>query len=259
MLAKTRHRLYILGLLFYKRAFKVVLFAALFAIIGNQGYTLVDKYHYNHAADSDFIDYYSFDVNNARAGEDVYFQVCRKHDQNYKYEGTLQVSVLRNADDQASTAAQVYSQPIGGTLNAGECENKVLRASTFVHTPGNYVMRFNVEIKVKYGYVKRGFKESNVYTIYPQPADVQQQIQYYQNIINNLQAQPTSPTSSQRSQPDSLKVPSGQTTPQSSTDTQPVVTPMIVGQPSPTNMTTNPTSPVLTCLPGLPLLGRLCL
>lgn len=175
---------------FKARAIPVLICGALFSIIGNQLYYAYDKHSYDVAPDSQFVDYYDFTVNNAREGENVFFKVCRKHDKNYHYTGTLTVYIVPNTNNPKDNI-KVYSKGLEGTLNPGDCENKVLKASNFHQSPGNYVMRFNIEIKVKYGITKQGFKESNVYTIYPQPTDLQAQIKYYQNIISQLQ-KPTS-------------------------------------------------------------------
>lgn len=252
-----RHHILTILRLLRRRALTIVIFGALFAIIGNQGYTLVDKYHYSHAADSSFIDYYSFDVNNARSGEDVYFQVCRKHDQNYQYTGNLSVSIINTASDpKAVSSTKVYSRQLGGTLNPGECENKVLRASDFDHQPGSYVMRFNIEIHVKYGFVKRGFKESNIYTIYPQPTDVQDQIKYYQLQIDNLNSQlRTQSSTTGDTNPSSLAVPSTDTA--SPTAGAPVGSDQ--GTAPPSNNGDQTITPANKTCVDLPLLPKICL
>lgn len=239
-----------IGKLFKQRAMSILIFAALFAVIGNQLYTLADKYYYSHEPASTFIDYYAFNVNNARAGEDVYFQVCRKHDQNYQYTGDLTVNVVLTKEGNAKDAEtrKVYSRPLAGTLNSGECENKVLRASDFKHEPGNYIMRFDIAVKVKYDNIKRGNKDSNVYTIYPQPTDVQQQITYYQTIIDKLTSQLQSAGKSSATNNSSLKITNIPST--GSTQTQ-----TISPQPQPTTEE----QPARACL-TVPILGsKLCL
>lgn len=103
------------------------------------------------------------------------------------YAGALTVYVYRDVDPKG-TQTKVYAKDIGGSIRT-ECENKVLRASDFAHTAGTYKMAFCVDFKVKYEIQKTACKESNIYKIYPQPSDINAQLQYYQQQIELLQKQ----------------------------------------------------------------------
>lgn len=117
------------GTLLLTRGVPALTLAILFGVVAVQ----FDRWRVNEAPPSDYINYTAFDVQNARAGEDVYFTVCRDHKENYTYAGALTVYVYRDVDPK-DTATKVYAKDIGGSINT-ECENKVLRASDFRHTP----------------------------------------------------------------------------------------------------------------------------
>lgn len=155
-----------LGTLLVRRALPMLTFAILFGVIAVQ----IDRWQVNNAPATDFINYTAFDVGNARAGEDVYFKVCRDHKANYVYAGALTVYIYRDVDP-AGTQTKVYARDIGGSIRT-ECENKVLRASDFRHDPGTYKMAFCVNFNVKYNYEKTACRESNIYKVYPQPTDI---------------------------------------------------------------------------------------
>lgn len=171
------------GRLLITRGLPALTLAILFGVVAVQ----LDRWRINEAPASDFINYTAFDVQNARAGEDVYFKVCRDHEENYVYAGALTVYIYRDVDPQG-TQTKVCAKDIGGSIRT-ICENKVLRASDFAHSAGTYKMAFCVNFNVKYNIAKTACKESNIYKIYPQPTDVNEQLRYYQQQIENLQMQ----------------------------------------------------------------------
>lgn len=171
------------GMLIISRGVPALTLAILFGVIAVQ----IDRWRVEQAPPSDYINYTAFDVQNARAGEDVYFKVCRDHQENYTYAGALTVYVYRDVDPK-NTPTKVYAKDIGGSIRTN-CENKVLRASDFQHSPGTYKMAFCVDFKVDYQIGKTACKDSNIYKIYPQPTDIQQQLQYYQDQIDMLNKQ----------------------------------------------------------------------
>jgi hypothetical protein len=168
----------------FSRAVPIITFAVMFIIIA----TVVDRYAIQKAPATDFVNYYSFQVPNARTGEDVFFTVCRTHKENFHYDGDLQVLVY-NSTDPSEKPTTVFSKDIGGTLRDGDCQNKVLLASDYSHKTGTYKMSFCITFNVKYGIEKTACKESNIYKIYAQPSDVQSQIEFYQKQIDDLQKQ----------------------------------------------------------------------
>lgn len=170
------------GRLILTRGVPALTLAILFGVVAVQ----IDRWRVQQAPADDYINYTAFDVQNARAGEDVYFKVCRDHQENYTYAGALTVYVYRDVDPK-DTPTKVYAKDIGGSIRT-TCENKVLRASDFRHDPGTYKMAFCVDFKVDYQIGKTACKESNIYKIYPQPTDIQDQLKYYQtqiDILNN--------------------------------------------------------------------------
>lgn len=173
----------VVGRLLVTRGLPALTLAILFGVVAVQ----IDKWQVNNAPASRYINYTAFDVQNARANEDVYFKVCRDHQENYTYAGALTVYVYRDVDPKG-TQTKVYAKDIGGSIRT-DCENKVLRASDFAHTAGTYKMAFCIDFKVKYEIQKTTCKESNIYKIYPQPTDINAQLQYYQQQIELLQKQ----------------------------------------------------------------------
>ncbi len=171
------------GMLLLTRGVPALTLAILFGVVAVQ----IDRWRVQQAPASNYINYTAFDVQNARAGEDVYFKVCRDHQENYTYAGALTVYVYRDVDPK-NTPTKVYAKDIGGSIRTN-CENKVLRASDFQHTPGTYKMAFCVDFKVDYQIQKTACKDSNIYKIYPQPTDIQQQLKYYQDQIDMLNNQ----------------------------------------------------------------------
>lgn len=191
-----------LGIVLFRRALPALTLAVLFGVVAVQ----IDKWRIENAPASDFINYTAFDVQNARANEDVYFKVCRDHKENYTYAGALTVYVYRDVDPQG-TQTKVYAKDIGGSIRT-ICENKVLRASDFAHSAGTYKMAFCVNFNVKYNIAKTACKESNIYKIYPQPTDVDEQLKYYQQQIEMLQRQQSD---NSVNRPNSLEVPQNAT------------------------------------------------
>lgn len=63
------------GRLLITRGLPALTLAILFGVVAVQ----LDRWRINEAPASDFINYTAFDVQNARANEDVYFKVCRDH------------------------------------------------------------------------------------------------------------------------------------------------------------------------------------
>lgn len=171
------------GMLILTRGVPALTLAILFGVVAVQ----IDRWRVHQAPASDYINYTAFDVQNARAGEDVYFKVCRDHQENYTYSGALTVYVYRDVDPK-DTPTKVYAKDIGGSIRT-TCENKVLRASDFRHDPGTYKMAFCVDFNVNYEIEKTACKESNIYKIYPQPTDIQDQLKYYQDQIDMLSRQ----------------------------------------------------------------------
>ena len=205
-MGKIRSFIKTLGVLLFRRALPMLTFAILFGVAAVQ----IDRWQVNNAPASDFINYTAFNVNNARAGEDVYFNVCRDHKENYVYAGALTVYIYRDVDPRG-TQTKVYAKDIGGSIRT-ECENKVLRASDFRHTAGTYKMAFCVNFNVKYNIAKTACKESNIYKIYPQPTDIQDQLKYYQDQIDILNRQMSNEGAANAagSNDMSLKVPEGE-------------------------------------------------
>lgn len=208
------------GMLIVMRGVPALTLAILFGVVAVQ----IDRWRVQQAPASNYINYTAFDVQNARAGEDVYFKVCRDHRENYTYAGALTVYVYRDVDPK-NTPTKVYAKDIGGSIRT-DCENKVLRASDFQHTPGTYKMAFCIDFKVDYQIAKTACKDSNIYKIYPQPTDIQQQLKYYQDQIDMLNKQlgdrsVNSPASLEErtttNQPSNIGVP-GPTQPQAATN-----------------------------------------
>ena len=197
-------------MLIVTRGIPALTLAILFGVVAVQ----IDRYRIQETPASSFINYTAFDVQNARAGEDVYFKVCRDHQENYTYSGALTVYIYRDVDPKG-TPTKVYARDIGGSIRT-DCENKVLRASDFKHTPGTYKMAFCVDFRVNYDIGKTACKDSNIYKIYPQPTDIQQQLKYYQDQIDMLNDQLSDRSVSS---PNSLQDATAQNTPPSSIGT----------------------------------------
>jgi hypothetical protein len=157
----------------------------LFGWLSYQLATVIDKSNVEARPGESYINYTSFNVQNAREGEDVYFTVCRQHEKNYNYTGSLTVYVISVDNGKPS---KVYARDIKGAVT-NECENKVIRAKDFTHTPNTYEMSFCVDFKVQYEIPKTVCKTSNRYRIYAQPTDLADRIKTLQRQIEILEAQ----------------------------------------------------------------------
>ena len=236
------------------RLLPVVLFAALFVYVA----TAVDRHNVEKAPGEEFINYSSFTVQNAREGEDVYFQVCRDHKANYNFDGKLSVYVITLVDEKP---VQVYARDIQGQIR-NECDNKVIMAKDFRHTPNTYEMSFCVDFKVKYDIKKTVCKTSNRYRIYTQPSDINSRIETLQRELETLRSQRNeSEALSDIDQPSDLSVPSSRsgvtTSPSTSGGATTNPTPVNPTNPSPTPTTPEP--PAQSCtidLLGIKLLCR---
>jgi hypothetical protein len=203
-----------------------VVFAALACFIAIS----IDRYNIDRADGEDFVNYTSFTVNNSREGEDVFFSVCRDHDKNYNYTGSLSVYVLENGE---KTPVQVYARDIKGSIHA-ECDNKVLYARDYFHKANIYEMTFCVDFVVKYEIKKTVCKKSNRYRVYPQPTDLESKISSLQNELNILQQQRAAAqtNSDMSTSPTSFNVPEDSPT----VATQPTqATPIVNSPPTPTH------------------------
>lgn len=238
-----------------KRAIPIMAFAIL---LGLAAYML-DRHNVRQAPGEDFVNYYSFDVQNSREGEDVFFKVCRTHDELYHYDGGLTVYVYKN-DDTKAKPVKVYARDITGNLQ-GDCENKVLKTEDFYHNPGTYKMAFCINFTVKYDIAKNVCKDSNIYKIYPQPSDINSRLRFYEQQLKILRKQLKESDSDKEAAPSSMAVPEQSTTPSSSSSSakkqpsQSSDSNVPDPNPTPTNPTPDP-EPVTEC--RVNLLG-LCL
>lgn len=171
---------------FYNIMVRVILPVFLLALIGGKIATLIDRYNVRHKPMTDYVTYYDFQVTGGYEGEDVRFKVCRTFKERYHYEGDLKIYIIPTGRDTSPIA--VYSRPTGSTYNSSPCENKVIKDSVFHHAAGDYMMSFRVCIHVKYGIEKcSGDIKSNIYCIRTRPQDAASQIDYYQQLIKQLQ------------------------------------------------------------------------
>lgn len=166
-----------------KRAVPILFFAVLLGV----GAYLIDKARVQAAPGKDFVDYYTFNVPPSRQGDDVYFKVCRRHQENYRYTGALTVYVFRT-DVEKGERVKAFARDIKGSIR-GECENKVLKAEDYEHKPGTYQMAFCVGFRVQYNIEKTVCKESNIYKVYAQPDDIQSKLDFYEKQIEILRRQ----------------------------------------------------------------------
>lgn len=219
-------RLYIILRVTFKRLLPIVTFFIFFVILGS----LVDRALTEARPATDYIRYYSFNVQNAREGEDVNFQVCRSHDQNYSYNGNLSVYVIPDSS-KPNEDAGVFSKDIGGSLRPGECENKVLLATEFHHAPGKYKMYFTINFREpRYQFEKKTNFTSNIYTIYPQPTELNAKIDYLEQQLEQAKQQLEDLNAGKSSVDSTLAKPSSQSS-QSSTPPPVTVQPAQPAQP----------------------------
>lgn len=156
-------------------ALYTVAFYALFWV-GQQTY-------YRFAPAEQFIRFYKVQVQNAREGQDIPFQVCRTKDANYQISGYRTFYKLTETDEDSG---QRYAQSrLEGALENDECANLFIRVEKVPHTPGSYYFVTELEFSVN-GYTKHLRYKSNVYSIVEQPLETPEQIQ---DRIDDLQRQ----------------------------------------------------------------------
>lgn len=236
---ETVGKIYTVSAVILKRLLPVATFLILFVIIAS----LIDRKITMDRPATDYLRYYSFNVQNAREGEDVNFQVCRAHDQNYSYSGDLSIYVIPNAT-KPNEDAKVFAKDIGGTLRPGTCENKILLASEFKHTPGKYKMFVSVSFREpRYNIEKTTSFSSNIYTIYAQPTELNASIEYLQQQLEQAQRQLQDANSNSTSATDDFEAPGTATTPAT---TQPNSQTVIVQPAQPTTSTEPKTKEVCT-------------
>lgn len=179
---------------------------AIFALLLGWGAISLDKHNVREAAGEEYVNYTSFNVQNAREGEDVYFSVCRDHKENYNFTGSLSVYVISVINDKP---VQVYATDIKGQIT-NECDNKVILAKDYKHTPNTYEMTFCVDFIAKYDIKKTVCKKSNRYRIYAQPNDLESRIRALSSELETLRAQKNDAvTNSNIVQNSDLSVPQG--------------------------------------------------
>lgn len=148
------------------------------------GFTAIDKYNVEKSAPEEYVNYTSFNVPNAREGEDVYFSVCRDHKENYSFTGNLDVYVISPDNGKP---VKTFARDVGGHLK-NDCDNKVIKAKDFHHSPGLYEMQFCIDIRVRYDIKKTICKTSNNYKIYAQPNDLASEVAKLQLALAEAQA-----------------------------------------------------------------------
>lgn len=200
-IVRTPHYLVSISRLVWKRLPYIALYTVAFAgIIGGAQYLYgqYDRQVISRAPATDFINYTSFSVQNAREGEDVIFTLCRTHDQNYRVDGTRIVYIIPEGKTEPDKVA-VHQKNFEGIIDSGNCQSYFIRNNEYYFKPGKYLITLNLDFKVKYNIGKTIYVKSEPFTIYPQPqgtGDVQsqlnilrQQIQDQQEIINRLSFQ----------------------------------------------------------------------
>lgn len=235
----------VVGVIF-KRLLPVATFFILFVIVAS----MIDRKITEDRPATDYLRYYSFDVQNAREGEDVQFRVCRSRDSNFNYNGRLSVYVVPDAT-QPNKDAQVFGKDIGGTLRPGDCENKVLRASEFKHAPGKYKMFISVSFREpRYNFEKTTTFTSNIYTVYAQPTDLEGRIQFLQQQLDQANEMLREAQTGQPAVGDDLRAPTGQ-----APQTQPQSVTVQPNQQSPSQTTPAQTQPQTREVCTINLLG----
>lgn len=131
-----------------------------------------DKKQIAEAPGTDFLNYTSFTVQNAREGEDVTFTLCRTHKENYSITGTRTVYVVPEGKQEADKVF-IYNKDIKGVVDTGNCQPYFIKASEYHFTPGKYLITLNINFKVKYDIAKSVFTKSGIFTIYAQPNNSQ--------------------------------------------------------------------------------------
>ncbi len=184
--------------------------------------TAIDRHNVQVEPGTDFINYTSFTVQNAREGEDVYFSVCRDHDQNYTFHGDVDVYVIQTDDGKP---VKVYARDIQGQIS-NQCDNKVIKAKDYHHTPNLYEMTFCINFNVKYGIEKTVCKTSNRYRIYAQPTDIASQVASLKLQLAEAEAryQDAMADSDSSTQPSNLSTSNTSPAPVTTTPSQPATT-----------------------------------
>lgn len=208
---KTPHYFISISKLVWRRLPYIALYTIAFAgiIAGSQYlYGQYDRQLVAKAPATDFINYTSFSVQNAREGEDVIFTLCRTHDRNYKVDGTRIVYIIPEGKTEPDKVA-VHQKNFEGVIDSGNCQSYFIRNTDYYFHPGKYLITLNLDFKVSYDIGKTIYVKSEPFTIYPQPTgtnDVQsqlnilrQQIQDQQEIINRLSFQSNQNTSTSES------------------------------------------------------------
>lgn len=197
-LIKVRDYLETTGRLLWKKLPRIALYTvaiyALFLVTGGVLQTL-DKQAIEKAPATDFLNYTSFTVQNAREGEDITFTLCRTHRENYSINGTRTVYIIPEGKQEADKVF-IYNKDIKGVVDTGNCQPYFIKSSEYHFAPGKYLITLNINFKVKYDIPKSVFTKSGVFTVYPQPGattDVQaqlnilqQQLLDQQDVINRL-------------------------------------------------------------------------
>lgn len=186
------------GKLIWHRLPKIALYTvAIYALFLVSGGVIqaIDKKNIEQAAATDFLNYTSFTVQNAREGEDVTFTLCRDHKENYRIEGTRTIYVIPEGKTEAQKVF-IYNKEITGVVDSGDCQSYYIRESEYHFEPGKYLVTLNVNFKVKYDIPKSVYTKSGIFTIYPQPDDstdmnaqlniLQQQLDDQQRLLDQL-------------------------------------------------------------------------
>lgn len=151
--------------------------------------TALDKQSVERASGTDFLNYTSFTVQNAREGEDVTFTLRRDHKENYSITGTRTVYIVPAGKTEADKVF-VYNKDIKGVVDTGNCQPYFIKASEYHFKPGKYLITLNINFKVKYDIEKSVFTKSGIFTVYPQPGgsnDLQAQFNNLQQQLNDQQ------------------------------------------------------------------------
>ncbi len=163
------------GQLIWRRLPRIALYTvaiyAIFLVVGG----LISAYDKKVIADApgtEFLNYTSFTVQNAREGEDVTFTLCRTHKENYSITGTRTVYVVPEGKQEADKVF-IYNKDIKGVVDTGNCQPYFIKASEYHFAPGKYLITLNINFKVKYDIPKSVFTKSGIFTIYAQPNNSQ--------------------------------------------------------------------------------------
>ena len=177
-----------------KIALYTVAIYALFFVSGQIAHA-IDYRRIENTPATEFLNYTSFTVQNAREGEDVTFTLCRTHKENYSVNGTRTVYVIPEGKTEAQKVF-IYNKDIKGVVDTGNCQPYYIRNEEYHFKPGKYLITLNLNFKVKYDIPKSVFTKSGIFTIYPQPSGdddlqarlnvLQQQLSDQQTLLNQL-------------------------------------------------------------------------